>query len=611
MVLFAVAIFALIAAAAGHRMLRMCALEFPSDAEHLLCSVGLGVIAIEVLLFFAQIPGHIRLGVWIVLAVAFLFALGDVFTTLARVYGIVWRDMRGSIWQKSLIGVCAGVLLVEGLAAMAPLSGSDALHYHFTAPSLTLRYGFHPNFFLSYSFFTGQSHLLVLAGLALGSEQFAMGLLFLGGVLAAAAGACLAHRWMDRTWAWLVALLFLVTPVVFWQISIAGTPDLWLAFFATTSVLIISRSSEMRRLSQAIVAGAFAGAAAGTKYTGCFVAAGIALAYLWEAKSVARSFVFALASLVAGVWPYARNLAWTSDPLFPFLMPRLSPERVNAFALASFLGDTGASGRHGFWQLAAFPLFAAIDHAHLGFWQFLGPLALALAPLLIFAVRNTPAWRAALCVWGFTAVCIGASSGMMRFMLPVLPIALAAVLAGAAQLRAKGWLATHYVGAASLFCFVLFGSVALLVYDCLPLATASGLISRDDYRRNRVPEYEAAQFINRALEARKGEGYALLFLRHAYYVRVPYLYADPSASWAIDPARLNTSEQWEQLFKDQHVRWVVRSPDYPMEIAGPLVTLEAKGKLVPIAREQVSGFNGMRMSGERRISEVVILEVKN
>ena len=169
MVLFAVGLFALVAAAAGHRILRLCALEFPSDAEHLLCSIGLGVIAIEVLLFFAQIPGHIPLGVAIVLAVTFLFALGDVLTTLARVYGIVWRAMRGSRMQKSLIAVCGVVLLVEGLAAMAPLSGSDALHYHFTAPLLTLRYGFHPNFFLSYSFFTGQSHLLVLAGLALGS----------------------------------------------------------------------------------------------------------------------------------------------------------------------------------------------------------------------------------------------------------------------------------------------------------------------------------------------------------------------------------------------------------------------------------------------------------
>src|SRR4029077_15505190 len=129
--------------------------------------------------------------------------------------------------------------------------------------------------------------------------------------------------WMDRTWAWLVALLFLVTPVVFWQISLVGTPDLWLAFFATMSVLIVSRATQMPRLSQAMIAGAFAGAAASTKYTGCFVAAGTWLAYLWEARSASRSLLFTLGSLAAGIWPYARNLVWTGDPVFPFLLPSL------------------------------------------------------------------------------------------------------------------------------------------------------------------------------------------------------------------------------------------------------------------------------------------------
>jgi hypothetical protein len=76
----------------------------------------------------------------------------------------------------------------------------------FTTPLLTLRDGFHPNFFLTHSFFTGQSHLLILTGLALGSEKISLGLIFLGGVLAAAAGASLAHRWVSRELAWMCAL---------------------------------------------------------------------------------------------------------------------------------------------------------------------------------------------------------------------------------------------------------------------------------------------------------------------------------------------------------------------------------------------------------------------
>jgi hypothetical protein len=607
-VLLAVGLFTIIATALGHRLLRLSALEFACGVEHLLCSAALGVICIEILFFLAQIMGHIRAGVVTVLIVSLLFGFADLARVYASASGVAQRALNGSRVEKALMALTAMVLLVEGFAAMAPLAGSDALHYHFTAPLLVLRSGFHPNFFLSHSFLCGQSHLLVLAGLALGSDQLAMGLLFLGGVLAAAAGACLARHWMDRSWSWIVALTFLVTPVVFWQISSAGAPDLWMAFFATLGVIVISHCKEMPRASHAVLAGALAGAIAGTKYTGCIVAASMALAYFREVRSAAKSLVFLVAALGAGVWPYARNFAWTGDPMFPFLMRWLSPGKVNAYALTSYLADTGASEHRGVWQILEFPFFAAIDPAHPGFWQFLGPLVLAFAPLLFLAVRNTPAWRAALTVWIASALGIGLSSGMTRFLLPLLPIALAAVLAGAAQLRIAGWRAARYVTAATVCGFLLFGAAGLLVYERSALSAAAGLTSREDYLRGHAPEYEQAQFINHILAGRE-TGEVLVFLRHTYYLGVPFLSGDPSASWAVDPARLETPEEWRQMFRERDIRWVVRSPEFPAAIAGPLNALETQGKLVPIARAEVSDFQGLRASGERESRPIVVLEV--
>jgi hypothetical protein len=606
--LLAVGLFAMVVTTAGHRILRLSRLEFSSDAEHLLCSAALGVICLQVLLFGAQGLGHIRAGVLIVLILAVLFGLPDLLTTLARVYGLVWRMKRGSRMEKVTVATSGLVLLVEGLAAMAPLTGSDALHYHFTTASLTLRYGFHPNFFLSHSFFSGQSHLLILTGLALGSEGLSMGLLFLGGVLAAAATACLAHQWMGRHLAWLVALLFLVTPVVFWQISSAGAPDLWMTFLTTIGVVVISHHREMPQVQHALAAGALAGGVAGAKYTGCLVAASMALAFLWEARSAAKSVLFGVTALTAGVWPYARNVVWSGDPLFPFLLRHISPERVNAYTLASYLADTGASEHKGFWQLTAFPLFSAIDPAHLGFWQFLGPLVLAFAPLLILVVRNTPVWRAALTVWLVSAMLIGFTSGMTRFLLPVLPLALAAVVAGAAQLAARRWLASHYVATASVCVFLLFGVAGLCGYERFALAAATGFTAREEYLRDHAPEYGEAEFVNRTLENERS-GKALVFMRHSYYLNVPFLYADPSASWAIDPSRYRSAAEWLELFRQQGVRWVVRSSDYPLAIARPLYSLEAHGTLVPIARGEVSDFQGLRIAGERRKRIAVILEV--
>jgi hypothetical protein len=612
--LAAVAIFAVMAAAFGHRLLRTFDFAVPSDALHLLCALAAGVICFEVLLFFAQMVGHIRVDVVIILLLFAVFGASEASRIFSRASQLARAILAGSKLERSLGALTAVVLGVEGLAAMAPLTGSDALHYHFTGPLLVLRSGFHPDLFLSYSLFCGQSHLLILAALALGSDQLAMGLLFLGGVAAAAAGACLARQWSNREWSWTVALVLLLTPVTFWQISSAGAPDLWMALFATLGVSVIGHCQDAalsQRASLAIVAGALAGAVAGTKYTGIIVAATIAAAYFREVRELSRWMMFVFAALVAGVWPYARNFAWTGDPVFPFLTTWISPARVNTYTWNSYLGDTGAADHHGILQVLEFPFFAAVDQAHPGFWQYLGPLVLAFAPLLILAVRRTPAWRAAMIVWIFSALGVGVTSGMMRFVLPVLPIAIAAVVSGAAQLAPAGLRKGYHVAIATVGGLVLSGLVGLVVYERPALAAAAGVVPHDQYLRARAPEYEDAQFINDALAGEEAKGKALVFLRHTYYLRVPFLYGDPSASWNVDPSRLRTPEQWQEFFRGNGIHWVVRSPRYPEAIAAPLETLEARGTLVPIARSEVSDFQGMRISGQRGTRSIVVLKISN
>src|SRR5277367_2566581 len=609
-VLLATGLFAGLATLAGHRLLRLLDLESVSASECLLTSVALGVICLEVLLFFAQLSAHIRIGVLLVLAIELLFGVGEFNRVSAKTSGLVRRCLAASRIEKFLLAITCVVLLLEGLAAMAPVTGSDALHYHFTASLLILRSGFHPNFFLSHSFFCGQSHLLILMGLALGSSQLAMGLMFLGGFLTAAACACLVNRWTSGVWKWIAVLVFLVTPVVFWQISAAGAPDLWMAFFATTGVLVISRANELPRSAHAVLAGALAGGVAGTKYTGCIIAGSMAVAFFWESRSAIGRLLFLCGSLGAGIWPYARNFVWSGDPMFPFMTRWLTPEKVNAYALASYRADTGAGAHNNPWMLLKFLFFAGIDSQHMGFWQFLGPIVVAFAPLLIFAVRRDGTWRTVLFVWALSALGIGWSSGMTRFLLPILPIALAAVLAGAAHLSIVGWRAARLVSLATIVSFLLFGVAGLLYYNRSALAAATGLISREDYLQARAPEYEKVRFINEVLAEKESEGKTLVFLRHVYYLRVPFVYGDPGASWAIDPAKLQTAEGWRRLLREQGIRWVVRAPEYPAEIASPLRELEAEGQLEPIAETTVHDFQGMRISGNRQSLPLVILEVK-
>ncbi|HKB97156.1 MAG TPA: DUF1420 family protein [Terriglobales bacterium] len=517
----------------------------------------------------------------------------------------VIRAPRSEVVSSGFVGI---LLLLQGLAATAPLTGSDALHYHFTAPQLILRAGFHPNFFLSHSFFGGQSHLLILAGLALGSSRIATGLVFLGGVLTALASVCLARQWMDRSWSWIVALIFLVTPVVFWQMSLSGAPDLWMAFFATMGVIAIPRFSDLPRNFPAVLPGALAGAVAGTKYTGCIVALSLAIAYVWSVRSMVKSLFFAFGALLAGVWPYLRNVVWTGDPVFPFLTNHLFPDRVNAFALASYLADTGAGEFKGVWYIVKSIFFVGIDPAHAGFWQYFGPIVVVFAPLLILVARNTPAWRAALTVWMLSAAGISATSGMTRFLLPLFPIAIAAVLTGIPQLR---YGLARYASICTLVLLIVTGTAGLLTYQRSALAVALGLTSPETYLRNHAPEYAINQFVNRVLSGRESEGFALVFLRHTYYLTIPFLYGDPSASWAVDPMKLQTANDWRAFMRAERIRWVVRSPNFPPAISAPLAQLEARGQLVPIARAEITDFRGLRISEDRQRIPILILEVRD
>ena len=583
----------------------------PSRTERLLFSLGIGVIVLELLVTLGELMPNVRVGVTsaIVIAAALgLLGVSRAALDIAQLSGELTQLHGLARWLALGVG---GVLFIEGFAAMAPLTGSDALHYHFAASAAVLRDGFHANWFLSHSFFTGLSHQLVLAGLAEGSQRLALGWIFLGGALAALTAAHLTQQWFQGVWPWLTALAFLLTPVAFWQITTAGAPDIWMAFFATVGVLAIVRAKESSSFAAAVVAGIFAGGAAGTKYTGLILAAALLAAFAWEVRSVTRSAVYFVSAVVTGVWPYLRNWIWTGDPVFPFLMRHLDPARTNLYTLGSYLADTGASAPRGLLQLVRFPAFAAVDQGHLGFWQFLGPLVLALAPLTVLAVRNTPMWRAVLIVWIAGAIGIGFSSGMTRFLLPLLPIALAASVAGVAYLNFAKWRIVRTVAIASIVCFLLFGFGGLLVYDRAALAASAGIVSREQYLSRRAPDYGFAEFVNRELSGKEAEGRALVFFRHVYYLQIPYVYGDPAASWAMDPTKLQTDRDWREFFRMRQIRWVVRTDAFPPALNDALERLTSEQALVPCAAGQVVDWSGNRIGGVRKLHTITIFCVRN
>ncbi len=183
LIFVSVCAFCLAAISLGTSILRILHLEMDTDTQHLLICAGVGVISIEMLLFGVASTQQIGKGCFVVLGLLCIALITDfrlITQKCSRILRAVFSGLRVESFLVLLIGI---VLCVEFLASLAPLTGSDALHYHFTTQQLILKYGFHPDFSISHSFLCGQHHLLILLGLALGSEKLAMGLIFLGGLL--------------------------------------------------------------------------------------------------------------------------------------------------------------------------------------------------------------------------------------------------------------------------------------------------------------------------------------------------------------------------------------------------------------------------------------------
>ena len=598
---------AILLAGLGFLILRWANLILPSRVESLLTSLAVGALAFELLVSAGELWPNTRVGVCVAAVLAAVAGLPLAPKILGDTKAVLTGCSRLPAAERLLAGAIGAVIFLEGLASMAPLTGSDALHYHFTAPLLFLKDGFHVNWFLPHILFTGMSHQLILAGLALGSEKLAMGWIFLGGASAAIATAYFVRQWTSGVWPYLAALTFLLTPVAFWQIMTAGAPDVWMALFVPLAVLAIARAKVNRSVATACLAGALAGGIAGTKYTGLILAASLFLAFAAEIRTVGRSLAFVAAAAATGVWPYVRNWAWSGDPLFPFLMRHLAPERINQTALAGMLADTGASEARDFWRIVGFPFFASVDQAHLGFWQLLGPLILAFAPLVLLAVRRTPLWRVTLIVWITGALGIGISSGGLRFLLPLLPVALAAVIAGLAELRAKQWRTASAFAELSLAGFLLMGLGGLVLYAKSSWAVSIGLTSRETYLIQHAPDYPRSEFVNQQLLGKPSNERALLFLDHLYYLRVTFLYGDPADSWAVDPAYLRTDDDWHSFFSRNNIRWVVRGTDYPEQLSEALERLERERILTPYASGTVEDLVGNRIGGVREEEQMTIL----
>ena len=219
----------LIATSWGVRLLQLLGFAASDALESLLFAAGFSFATLEIVLFFLSIGEWLRFATAAVLLALMACSAGGAWRQLWSASRGMLATLRPSslpLFERLVLLLIAGLLGIGALSAMAPLTGSDAMHYHFTAPLLEQGRALAPIYWMVHSFFIGQAHLLISFGLALGSDRISLGLIYVGGVLAAGTMFALSRQLMTNRWASIGVLIFVATPLVFWQMSTSGSPDM-------------------------------------------------------------------------------------------------------------------------------------------------------------------------------------------------------------------------------------------------------------------------------------------------------------------------------------------------------------------------------------------------
>jgi len=615
--LLAVAAVFVVVQAIGFRILLPFDLASENTFEAGLFAAGLSFSLIEFAVFGLSIPGWLgpRSAWGLIVLVA--IGAGKIGWKKSRCWfellgnGIREQIFQGGLFRRSLLALLSAIVALEALVSTAPLTGSDAMNYHFTAPLLELHAPLHPIYWLTHSFLTEQGHLLISLGMALGSDRISLGFILVGGLLTGATLFALARQMMPLDWSLLTVLLFLATPMIFWQITTSGSPDIWMGFYAALSVLALSRGIQNAQTKYVVLAGFFAGAAAGVKYTGWVIPLALCAYLLLVRRSWKLAFSCGLPSFLAGVLPQLRNFLWTGDPFFPFLMPHMNRGATNFYVLNNLVVDTRAPEYSlRLVHLLIFPFAMVLDGNPYGFGQYFGPLVLAFAPFLLLIKWSSETARIAAVVWAFVFLSNVVSSQMVRYLLPAYALALVLTLSGVHHLFDRNWKAASVSCAATLFLFLGFAFLSDGLYAKSFLPVVFGGESREAFLERMAPQYRFASFINSTIEAQSARGNAMVFLRHLYYLRVPYVYGDPRYSWVMDPAKCDDPEKLLRTLRDLKVRWVVKDPDYPPLLKNSFDRLETEKKLIHIASADLESLTGpSRIYGVRETTRITILEV--
>ncbi len=430
------AVWTLAALGSGRPLVRWIAPREAWDWESEVVAAGLGAAVLIVCAAALSTLGLFR--PWPLLTVVLLWSIVGAAELLRRPSARTSLDLR--------VGPLFGLAAVTALIATVVSPFYDQWHQHLGFPWLWLQTGsMHSLPHDWYSFMPVNSSLLFAYGLGTLGQWSAQIVHWWCGLVAVLATGSLARRLGNRTASLWAVWIFATTPVVLHLATTAGS-DLVVSMFAAGAWIALLRTvdDEAHAGRWWIVAGAFVGLAAGTKYIALGtvaipVAVGATVLHRpWRGGEAAKTFLRrvspCLLSAVLVFSPWAlRNLIATGNPLFPFANGlfegtlRLPAESAGGFSTTLSGIDTSIGHIIGGLDLGSFE--ASIDgFPSIGF-VYLALIVMAVAEAVRFRRHTTTSALSlgALAGISFWLVTMHAS----RYLVPVL-VPLAAVLGASA-----------------------------------------------------------------------------------------------------------------------------------------------------------------------------------
>ncbi len=259
--------------------------------------------------------------------------------------------------------------------------------------------------------------------------------LLTAGVLAVWAGA----RFGAATGG-LAALIWLGNPIVTY-LGGTGYVEPLLALFVTTACWALSQWRATGGRAWLVLAAVFAASAADVKYLGLFFVAALAAAVLLPPPSQAdaavggrgvRGRALALFAAVAAAvllpW-YGRIVAWTGNPVFPFL-PEIFGETawnvpvqdLSGLSLGADLASWVEVLRHYFARLLPVSWDVVLRRTRVGQMPPFSPLYLISVPLIAFTALRDRRTRAAAALGAAYCLLFPLLPADSRYLVPVLPL---------------------------------------------------------------------------------------------------------------------------------------------------------------------------------------------